>query len=754
MADIFISYAHEDRGKIEKLAAALEETGYSVWWDTNLTGGAQFSKELAKHLNDARVVIVAWSKRSIESMWVADEASVGREKGNLVPITIDAVEPPLGFRQLHEINFLGWGGAAGEAPFIQLDNSIATHLERTPSDIAPRHPTMVSQIVRSARTAPGKFAAVMIAAAAALMIAVFNFSNTGWSGRAPSTDAIAVLPFTNAGGDASDDYLSEGLADELRDQLGRVPGLRVKARASSIAVQDDKLDTREIGERLGAGRLIEGSVVKRDRNLRVRVRIVDAFSGDQIWSRSYERTANDLLGIQQEIASAVVDEIASGKSKPAALTANITAYDNMLLARHYEGQVKDSHVIDEVKLAKAIDLYRAAVAADPQSAVARARLAGALMLAGDFDAAQPEIFQAINLDPNLSEVQYTLALYYMARIDNGYETAVERAVALGPNNPDALAAYGYLSWTRFSPGQPEIYFRRALDADPLSLARYIDLGNFYGIAGHREKALDHAKEIERRFATVTGLSEAARIYERLGDFMGAIASVRKGLALDPKNADLNGQIAEFYAEIGAFDKAAEYEPNLGVGQLYWRRDYENLIDLAEELMIENPNQSQLWYLLAFAYSATGKHENAVRLLRLTGLPTKISQVIAGASEVQAMATFASSAQRVGAENEARQAAEWLRDYQLGALSSGNMQGWWSNTLLACAYAVLGEDEKAIDALTKVNDSPGHARLPQLLDYGCFAKFENDPRYLATIARTKERQEEAKTEVAALDASVR
>lgn len=751
MADIFISYARPDRARIEKLAAALETAGYSVWWDTNLTGGAQFSKELAKQLNQSRAVVVAWSKTSIESMWVADEATVGRNKKNLVPITIDAVEPPLGFRQLHEIDFVGWGGDVGEAPFIQLDKSIANLLERAPSEIEPKRPTLVNRILRAARATPGRIAAFMMAVIASIMIATFSFTKIGERGGVPSENVIAVLSFTNASGSQANDYLSEGLADELRDQLGRVPGLRVKARASSIAVQAETLDAQEIGRRLGARSLVEGSVLRQGSQLHVSVRIIDAFSGDQIWSQRYERTAKDLLGIQQDIASAVVNEIAEGKLEPSSVTTNITAYDKLLLARHYEQQVMDAQIVDETKLARAIDLYRAAVDADPQSAIARARLARALTLAGDHESAQPEIYQAISLDPNQSEVQYTLALYYLARGDDSYETAIERAVALGPNNADALQAYGFVKWVRFSPDEPEIFFRRALDADPLSLKRYVDIGHFYGYAGYHEKALAIAKEIELRFATVDGFSTAASIYNLVGEFELAISMVTKGLALSPQNEDLKGQIAEFYAEIGAFEKAATFEPQLGVGQLYWRRDYERLIDLAEELMIEDPDQGQLWYLLAFAYSATGKHENAVRLLRLAGQPRKISAaIVAGGSEIQALATFAVSAQAVGAVEEARHAAQLLRDFQLGLIVSGNMQGWWTHTFLSCAYAVLGEDEKAMEAFTKVNDSPGHARLPQLLDYGCFERFKHDARYLATIARTKERQTEERTKVGVFD----
>ena len=91
MTDIFISYSRADRPRIEKLAAALVNEGFDVWWDRHIAAGTHFSKETEAKLNNAKTVIVAWSKASVESMWVADEADVGKRGGKLVPIAIDAV---------------------------------------------------------------------------------------------------------------------------------------------------------------------------------------------------------------------------------------------------------------------------------------------------------------------------------------------------------------------------------------------------------------------------------------------------------------------------------------------------------------------------------------------------------------------------------------------------------------------------------------------------------------------------------------
>lgn len=99
MARVFLSYDREHTDQAHPIAAALERAGHSVWWDRHIKGGAQYSKEIEQALKDAGAVVVLWSERSIDSPWVRDEAATGRDSGRLVPVRIDAAEPPLDFRQ-------------------------------------------------------------------------------------------------------------------------------------------------------------------------------------------------------------------------------------------------------------------------------------------------------------------------------------------------------------------------------------------------------------------------------------------------------------------------------------------------------------------------------------------------------------------------------------------------------------------------------------------------------------------------------
>jgi TIR domain len=114
MGDIFVSYKREDQAAIEPLVHLLEARGFSVWWDPSIVPGERFASVIRDALSHATCVIVGWSSRSIESFWVQDEASVARDRGILIPISIDGAQPPLGFRQLQTTNLADWHGQADD----------------------------------------------------------------------------------------------------------------------------------------------------------------------------------------------------------------------------------------------------------------------------------------------------------------------------------------------------------------------------------------------------------------------------------------------------------------------------------------------------------------------------------------------------------------------------------------------------------------------------------------------------------------
>jgi adenylate cyclase len=129
MGHIFLSYAREDREFAECMARVLEGAGHSLWWDRHIDSGEEFSAEIEAELEKADAVVVAWSKQSVKSRWVRDEAAVGGDTGRLVPISVDGSLPPMGFRQFHTLDLTDWRGAKRDRRTGDLIHSVERRLK-------------------------------------------------------------------------------------------------------------------------------------------------------------------------------------------------------------------------------------------------------------------------------------------------------------------------------------------------------------------------------------------------------------------------------------------------------------------------------------------------------------------------------------------------------------------------------------------------------------------------------------------------
>jgi TolB-like protein/Tfp pilus assembly protein PilF len=557
-------------------------------------------------------------------------------------------------------------------------------------------------------------------------------------------NSVAVLPFENASQDPADAYMSEGLSDELRNQLGQVEGLRLAARSSSVSVRERGMAATEASSSLGVALLVEGSLRRQGNRLRISVQLIEGSTGLALWSDSYERGSRELLSVQQAIAEEIVGRVLPDSdpvvSEPA--TRDADANELMLLAHHYEQQVRDRQEVNMGTLLKAVELYRQAVVADPESALAHSRLAGALLYLGDIDAAEAPIFKALALNPNLSEVQNTLGEFYWARGLPGAATAFERAMRLNPNNADALtnfANWAILSWSFAEPEANQMvnFYRRALELDPLSIARHAALGEFIGYFGLTDQLPPVIEGILELFDSVESLRLVSWLEELSGNTDRAIAWALRARDREADNPDHIERLAELYALIGDFETVEALLPEPGIGILFFMRRYEDLIDAAEFLMIEEPNDVNVRYLLAFAYQAVGQYEAAVHVLRSTGLPDSVLDDMArSVTEIDAFFTLINALAGVGqteTDETARSLAQWSQDGPWWGDES------WVGIARGCNLAVLGHSEEALQHLQRITNSAKLAREPLLHDMWCWRSFQHDPTYQAVVRDQDERR---------------
>ncbi|MFC1776952.1 tetratricopeptide repeat protein [Pseudomonadota bacterium] len=543
-------------------------------------------------------------------------------------------------------------------------------------------------------------------------------------------NSIAVLPFENTGPASGDIYLSQGLSDELRDQLGRVPGLRIAARSSSVAVRELGIDAKAGSVKLSVANLVEGSLRRKGNKLYVSVQLIEGNSGLALWSEIYERGPAELVSLQQEIATQVVQHILPETPDLvfATATRNATANELMLLARYYEQQVLDRQEVDQEKLLEAIRLYREATEADPESALAHSRLAGALLYLGDLEAAEAPVFRALALDPKLSEVHQTLGLYYFARGMPEANAAFRRAVDLNPNNADALEHYAFTLWIQGIDENVAELYQLALDLDPLSLSRYAALGQLLGKQGRSKDVYAVIQRVDELFKGAEAKRLISRLLELTGDLDKAIAWAIRARDLEPENPDHNEWLAELYTEIGDLDTALSLEPNPGIGLLFMLRRYHELIDMAEELMIDEPEDVVVRYFLAFAYNAVGQYESAIWILSSTGLPETVMEMPRMSADWDGFIALINASMGAGETEVAKGLAAWFVNDD----SHHQNPDWYADTYIACAMATIEQDKEALQKLKYIRQSPRLAWPSVLKDSLCFKRFASEPIFQETL----------------------
>lgn len=448
MTSIFLSYAREDRGFAEMLARLLEESGHSVWWDRRLHSGEEFSAEIEAAIGAADIVLVAWSRASVKSRWVRDEASFGGDNGCLVPVSIDGSLAPMGFRQFHTLDLSGWRASRKDPRTVEILRSLEQRANRTgpPAAVAVLPPKRrLGSFLLGRRWAVAAAVLLVIAAGAALLILRGS--------RAEAEPAsLAVLPFKNMA--AGDPYFAEGVAEEIADQLSREPQFKVAGRTSS-ALFKDAADLRDVGRRLRVAYVLEGSVRSAGKQVRVDVALVDTGEGHRLWNQDFRGNLDDIFAIQDQIGQQVAAHVKRQlvKQAPArgATTTRGDVYSLYLTARSL------MNLREPAKIVAAVDLLKRAVKLDPNYGPAWAQLALATQLSEfygheddpDYRRSEEEQLgyarRAIALAPTLAEAHSILGLILIsndkldATMVHDGRREIEKAVRLDPN--DAMAWY-------------------------------------------------------------------------------------------------------------------------------------------------------------------------------------------------------------------------------------------------------------------------------------------------------------------------
>ena len=338
-------------------------------------------------------------------------------------------------------------------------------------------------------------------------------ADLGGTPKSPAK-SIAVLPLANVSADPANEYLSDGLSDEIMSALSRVPGLRVASRTSAFAFKGKPLDAREIGERLNVTTLLEGSMRRDGDQLRVNVQLTNAADNLVIWTGRYERKMKDVFSVQDSISQAIVAALVGKLSGADSArltqkgTEQVDAYDLYLKGRYFVNKNT------EADIRKGLAYYDQAIVADPKFARAQAGVAyGWIALADDYVAPKEAYPRA--------------------------KAAAVSALRLDSSLADADAALGAVSlWYDWNAKAAERQLKQAMRLDSNDVYPYRYYGNLLKAMGRFDSALTVIRRAQALEPLSAGRANSvALMYNTLGRYDDAIAQAKKALDIDPDYAD-------------------------------------------------------------------------------------------------------------------------------------------------------------------------------------------------------------------------
>ncbi len=374
---------------------------------------------------------------------------------------------------------------------------------------------------------------------------------------------LAVLPLSNVSPDPDDEYIADGMTEELTYALSKMPGLRVIAQTSAMSYRGTSKTAREIGRDLAVGALLEGSVRKAKDRLRITVQLIDAASEEHLWSGRYDREMADVFEIQTEIAQSVAAELRGVlvHGPASAPTDSVDAYKEYLKGRQFWARRTKSD------LYRALEHFEAAVAADPNFAKAHSGIADTYTVLANHgyeaaSSAHPKARaaaeRALYLDPDLAEAHASLGICHLESSHDvaRAEAELRRAVELNPNYATGYHWLGLVANFSGRDAEARAAMEHALELDPLAHILHVAYGEMLLEAGAAEQAKVHflrARDLDPDYPNVA--AELAWAEMVLWNWCGAEDAFKIGLNHNPNNVDALGAQMQLLLVLGDADGA-------------------------------------------------------------------------------------------------------------------------------------------------------------------------------------------------------
>ncbi len=557
-----------------------------------------------------------------------------------------------GYRMVAEVAPLAARRRAAPVTPYWVDETAAATAGSSTARAIPA-PAVAADAAAAPARAPGAFGWIGAVVAVLLLIAL-PWSLTHYL-RTPRPEAarppeavvvqpprtIAVLPLADMSPGGGNSYLGDGLAQELSARLGRIHGLRVAARTSVSSFKDHGADVHTIAQRLGVRHILEGSVQREGDQLRVTATLIDASTGFNVWSQTYNRTWQDLLAIEDDVARSIMsalkvvltNELAQPKAQqptqPAALEPYLKGLAQLFSPRGPR------------QLEEAGESFRQALAQDPHFALAYAGLCERYVRgyedssdAALIPQAEAACARALQLDASLSEVTTALAhLYLVSGRSAQAETLYRQGLKSDPDNADNYIGLGEALDGEHRTAEAERAFRQAVEVEPTYWDAHTQLGNFLFHHGHTQAAAASYRRVVQLIpAAPLAYNNLGAALEMEGDFQGAATAFERSLALEPTRSAYSNLGTNYYflgrhAEAaGMYTHATQLAPEDhrlwgNLADALWQipgsraqaqRDYRHAADLAQRSLEVNATDAVSWMQLAYYRARAGETDHIGR----------------------------------------------------------------------------------------------------------------------------------------------
>ena len=431
----------------------------------------------------------------------------------------------------------------------------------------------------------------------------------------PSPKSIAVLPFKNLSQNPNQEYLSDGITEDILSYLSKISGLEVKSRTSTMQYKNDMKPIPDIGRELEVANILEGSVRREGNKIRIVAQLIDTQSDIHIWSETYDREMTELFNIQSEIAIDIANVLQTKLSSTEMrylqsnqyFTNDITAYDYALRAREILRNWND-----ETDLENALQLLEQAVGLDPGFAYGYTMIGNVL----HFDMrtfgvpTQVWIDEALHMAEISIKLDSTLPEAYLLRSDiirtrSGKNEEVKKdlwkAYALDPGNPSVINALGnnLIEEGKYNEGAAMLIKSINIEWTKKDTEYYIRWGDIYEMVGDYKKAeklYDQCRNLAPGWSEV--YSRLGMLYKGWGKNQKAIEMFTEGLKIVPEDPGLIDNLAWVYFNMGELDSASHY----------WSK-----YDILERNFIDRTQYIPFRHRYAYTLLKQGKKEQAKSL---------------------------------------------------------------------------------------------------------------------------------------------